>query len=494
MVIQNRDTAANPAIAKPSSDASEVLWEQTEGIIKQGELLETEDCSLLVLDGPHEGLRFHLTQETTRIGRNEWCDIPLPQDGKVSGQHCECSLEAEGVRLKDLGSRNGTFLHECAIRDVLLGEGSVFKVGDTSIQLVYHRRRKNISLPYQDDSGMLVGRSLPMRKIFAMLKRIKQRDVMTLLMGETGTGKSCIAESIHMMSARSKQPFVVVNCGALPADLIEAALFGHEKGAFTGAFQQSSGFFEQADGGTLFLDEIAELPLELQPKLLDILERRKFRRVGGKKELNVDFRLLSATHRNLHKEVEEGRFREDLYFRIAVIELEVPPLRDRLEDLSLLVESLLKLVSPEETYSLTSSAMRKLQGYLWPGNIRELRNLLERTITFLEGTIIDAEDIFLPLDMKADQSRFQDEVESPLPALIRLPLSSSLTLDLKEPLQETPIALKQTMSHMERELIVLALQNTNYNVQQASTLLGISAPWLYNRIQKYNLRPEPSEE
>jgi len=442
--------------------------------------LSTGDFSFVVLDGPHQGQECRLDRELIRIGRADWCDLILSEDPWVSSVHCECWLDKRGVRIRDMGSRNGILLENCPVFDAYVIEGTKIKIGDSTIQLKSHNKKRSISIKYQDDSGRLVGKSPEMRKIFSMLSRLSKRKVSTLLTGETGTGKTNIALSIHEQAQNKDAPFVIANCATLPSNLIEAELFGYEKGAFTGADARHDGLFLQANGGTLFLDEIAELPLELQPKLLDVLERRKVRRIGGTKEYDVDIRLISATHRNLSVEVEEGRFREDLYYRISVVELEIPALRARIEDLPLLVDKLLEDLCPGRTIRFTKGALQELKSHLWPGNVRQLRNALERSITFLEGNTIKLKDLNLPT-MKEPNTGSDKGKGSDSGSFSKASGSvPSLT-------SGNPIALKEVLASVEKDLITEALEVTSRNVQAASKLLGISPAWMYERISKYGL-------
>ncbi|MCB9639528.1 MAG: sigma 54-interacting transcriptional regulator [Myxococcales bacterium] len=458
---------------------------KVETLIASGGLLSsslaTDDVSLEVVEGPHKGAILRLEQEVSRIGRAEWCDLVLTEDPWVSSEHCECSLEARGVRVRDMGSRNGLLLNDCPVLDAYMVAGSRLKIGNSVMQLVSHHRKREIVIKYQDDSGLLVGRSPQMRKIFSMLDRLRSRNIAIFLGGETGTGKSTIARAIHTLAGDTKAPFVMVNCGALPSGLIESELFGYEKGAFTGADSSHEGFFQQANGGTLFLDEIAELPLELQPKLLDVLDRKKVRRIGGKKEVDVDFRLITATHRHLPTEVEARRFREDLYFRIAVVELLVPPLRERSEDIPLLIERILRELFPDTKIRLTEDATAILKTYLWPGNVRQLRNVLERSVTFLEGDVLRGEDLLLPSDAKVQSKK--EEFVHPM-----LESSSLAGLVPSEALKQgETIALKDVMDSIEKAILIQALEIADRNVQEAAAMLSISPAWLYNRIKKYNI-------
>ncbi len=446
-----------------------------------------EDISLVVVEGPHQGKELRVETDLVRIGRDDWCDLVLDKDQWVSNIHCECWIDERGIRIRDLNSKNGVLLDNCPIFDAYLRPGAKVKIGSSIIEVKSHNQTREISISYHDSSGLLVGKSPKIRKIFSMLPKLGVRKVATLLTGETGTGKTTVAQAIHQQSNEKDGPFVVVNCGALPAGLIEAALFGHEKGAFTGADARREGFFEQAHGGTLFLDEIAELPLDLQPKLLDVIERRQIRRLGGTSELPVDFRLITATHRHLPTEIQEGRFREDLYFRVTVVEFEVPPLRERIEDISLLIDKLLLSLSPQSDIKLSEEAMRALKGYLWPGNIRELRNVLERSITFLEGNTIELDD----LNLRSLQSNTQSMTNALNAAPQNTQLSSSQSSLLPSfPLSnnEGPLELKAILAEAEKTLLLQALTETDANVQSASKLLSISPAWLYNRIKKYDIK------
>lgn len=466
---------------------------QATSILTLAEKLSVNDASLVVLEGPHAGMEVPITTEMMRIGRAEWCDVVLIDDHWVSNLHCECWWDEKGLRIRDLRSRNGITLEGSPVIEAYLVEGARLQVGKSVIQLKLHESQREISLPLQDESGLLVGRSRKMRDLFSLIPRLGQRSVTTLLLGETGTGKTSVAKAIHMQHKNPNAPFVVVNCGALPASLIEGVLFGYEKGAFTGANQSHAGHFEQAHGGVLFLDEIAEMPLELQPKLLDVIERKCVRRLGSEKERSVDFHLLCATHRDLKKEIREGRFREDLYFRISVVELEIPPLRERKEDLPLLAETLLRTLRPQQDYYITEAAIALMHDYLWPGNIRELRNILERSITFLDGSTLDAKSITLPsLTAPPEQPAIVHREPSVTSTtgesggLAHAEYLPSLPLQSNDP----HLPLKDLLADIERFFLLQALDECGGNVLKASQLLGISDSWFYNRLRKYKLNPK----
>jgi transcriptional regulator with GAF, ATPase, and Fis domain len=344
-------------------------------------VLELPRCAVVVLSGPDRGRETVIDREVFRIGKSPESDLVL-DDSTVSRSHCEIVQESRGYLLRDLGSTNGTLLDGSEVREVYLKPGAVITVGKVELKVRPFQERIELLPSDRTQFGEAVGKSLAMRDVFGLLERLAPTDATVLLTGETGTGKDVLARSIHAMSPRRERPFLVVDCGAVVGSLIESELFGHEKGAFTGASAQRQGAFELADGGTLFLDEIGELPLDLQPKLLRALEQRAFRRVGGSREIRVDLRIVAATKRNLKMEVERGKFREDLYFRLAVVPIEVPPLRERREDVPMLSRHLIDVIAKRDgdgnELLLDDAAIDALSAHDWPGNVRELRNVLER--------------------------------------------------------------------------------------------------------------------
>ncbi len=334
----------------------------------------------MILGGQKRGTEHVMDKAVFRVGKSAENDLVL-EDQTVSRIHCEIVRETRGYLLRDLGSTNGTLIDGAEVREAYLKPGAVITVGKVELKVRPFSQRIE-TLPSESDRfGQAVGKSLVMREIFGLLERLSATDATVLLGGETGTGKDVLARSIHQASGREHHPFIVVDCGAVVGSLIESELFGHEKGAFTGAAAMRQGAFELANGGTLFLDEIGELPLDLQPKLLRVLETRSFRRVGGNRELTVDIRVIAASKRNLKMEVERGKFREDLFFRLAVVPIEVPPLRERREDIPILTETLLRAINSQDRDSpigIARDALEALSGHDWPGNVRELRNVLER--------------------------------------------------------------------------------------------------------------------
>ncbi len=342
-------------------------------------------CRFEVLSGPDKGLTRDLEAATIRIGARRGNDLEL-QDSKVSGLHCEVRLDERGYRLRDLDSTNGTYVGGFRVNDLYITPGTVMQIGASKVRFEPLGESVEFELSAQDRFGGIVGRSVQMRELFARLEKIAASDATVLVTGETGTGKELVAEAVHEHSGRKNGPFVVLDCGSIPQNLIESELFGHEKGAFTGATHAYAGAFERADGGTVFLDEIGELPLSMQPKLLRVLERKEVRRIGGSKTIGADIRVVAATNRDLGVEVNRGRFREDLYYRLAVARIHVPPLRERREDIPLLVEHFLSITPGGEGARLEPGTVELMMKHDWPGNVRELRNVIERAVLLADAT------------------------------------------------------------------------------------------------------------
>ena len=314
------------------------------------------------------------------IGSHPDCDFCIP-DSSISRQHAKIEMDAGGYRLIDLGSKNGTFIGECRINDVYLPENICFRCGTVKIEFELGSDAIEVAISQQDHFGNMLGQSLAMREIFGLLAKVSPSTATVLVEGESGSGKELVAEAICAHSERAQKPFVIFDCSAVSKDLIESELFGHVKGSFTGAVSDRKGAFLQANGGTLFLDEIGELALDLQPKLLRALENHTIRPVGSEKSYKVDVRVIAATNRSLAREVENGSFREDLYYRLAVIKIDIPPLRKRTEDIPLLVEHFIQEASKKFRKNpphISLSTLQKLKAYSWPGNVRELKNFIER--------------------------------------------------------------------------------------------------------------------
>jgi transcriptional regulator with GAF, ATPase, and Fis domain len=341
--------------------------------------------NLTVLSGMSKGTARPLGQRLA-IGKAPDNDLVLSDD-TVSRHHCELLRTPDGILVRDLGSTNGTRVDGTRVREANVGPGNVLRVGEVEIALKPNAQRPEILPSDKAEFGGVLGQALSMRQIFGVLERIAPTEATVLLEGETGTGKDVFARAITSLSPRATKPFIVVDCGAVSYSLIESELFGHERGAFTGAVATRQGAFELADGGTVFLDEIGELPLDVQPKLLRVLETKEFRRVGGNKPMRSNVRVLAATKRNLLREVQGGKFREDLYFRLAVVPVTVPPLRARREDIPLLARHILKLTAAGGIeHSLSDETLDAMMAHDWPGNVRELRNVLERAVYLAQAT------------------------------------------------------------------------------------------------------------
>lgn len=322
----------------------------------------------------------------------------------------------------------------------------------------------------------IIGASPRMAQVFTIIEKVASQPSTVLITGESGTGKELVAKALHEHSDRRKAPFIKINCAAIPKDLMESELFGHDKGAFTGAEHDKPGRFELADNGTLFLDEIGEIPLEMQVKLLRAVQESEFERVGGVKTLEVSVRLVAATNRDLLEAIEDGSFREDLYYRLNVVPIHLPPLRERPEDIAPLTRHFIEKYNArlhKNVTELTDAAMLTLQSYPWPGNIRELENVMERMILFVDGDVIDEED--LPAELRERAEGHANNI--PIPP-IHLPASDG---GLKE-------AIKETTARLERNYIIQALAETNQNVTQAAKLLKISRKSLQNKMKDFGLR------
>src|SRR5690348_14249220 len=341
-------------------------------------------CRVEVMTGADAGLVRDIESSVIRIGARRGNDVQLT-DSKVSGLHCEIRLDDRGYRLRDLDSTNGTYVSQLRINDVYIQPGTQIALGGTRLKFEPLGDSVEIELSDSDRFGSMIGRSVKMRELFARLEKLARSDATVLITGETGSGKELVAEALHDHSPREKGPFVVLDCGSIPPNLIESELFGHERGAFTGATSSYAGAFERAHGGTVFLDEIGELPLAMQPKLLRVLERKEVRRVGGSKSITVDIRVVAATNRDLGVEVNKGRFREDLYYRLAVARVHVPPLRERREDIPLLVEHFLQTLPGGDKTKLRPETVELMKKHEWPGNVRELRNVIERAVLLSEA-------------------------------------------------------------------------------------------------------------
>jgi transcriptional regulator with GAF, ATPase, and Fis domain len=405
--------------------------------------------------GPH---RCVVTGRTT-LGSAPGAQVRIA-DREVSRLHAELEPTERGTWVRDLGSRNGTFVENLQVGAAMLPDGARLRLGRTAIMLRYPAEATPVELWPSDRFGGLLGASVPMRELFAQMARVAQSDAPVLILGETGTGKELVARAIHDASSRASGPFVIVDCAALASTLIEGELFGHTRGAFTGAVAARAGSFEAANGGTIFLDEIGELPPALQPKLLRVLESRAVKRLGESEHRPIDVRLVAATHRDLRHMVNAGAFREDLYFRLAVLPLVLPPLRARKGDVALLFRHFLNGRQPVEPVS-----ERELAEMPWLGNVRELRNFVERACA------IGAKD--------ALQSG-RVTVEVPAPAAN----ADAGAVAYDQPFKEFR---ERWIDHGEREYLQRLLERHGRNVPAAAEAAGLDRTYVYRLIRKHGL-------
>jgi two-component system, NtrC family, nitrogen regulation response regulator GlnG len=452
----------------PSRDPSENLRTDTTAPTYRVSLPGT--VRLVVVAGRDQGRQIQLGPGVHQVGKADGCALVL-SDPAVSRHHLELEVTPGGVVVRDLGSTNGSFLDGTRFVQVVVGVGAVVEIGATALRLSGPEDTGPGLMPSSAERfGRLVGRSRRMREVYALVERIAAGDTPLLVEGETGTGKELCAEALHAASPRAPGPFVICDLGGVSRALLESELFGHVRGAFTGADRDRKGLFAEAHGGTLFLDEIGELELEMQPRLLRAIAERRVRPVGASAYRDVDVRVVAATNRDLREEVRAGRFREDLYHRLAVVTVRLPPLRERKEDLPLLVPSLLQgapaATVPEETLSL-------LAEYDWPGNVRELKNVLERARS-LAAPAPDGTRAILPglLGLNGGGGPAEPEVLASFG-----PVGSEGYREAKERL----------IVAWERQFVTQLLKRTGGNIARAAREGGIDRGYLHRLIKKLGL-------
>ena len=420
--------------------------------------------SVEITEGSDRGARWEGDQGTFGTAADTALGL---KDETVSGYHMRLTAADGGVRVSDLGSTNGSFVGDVRIEHGTVPPGSMLRLGRT-MMLIGAGAAAVVELHDEDRLGELRGQTQTMRRLMTQVRRAAQSNVAVLLIGESGTGKELLARAVHDASPRAQAPFVTVDCGAITPSLVASELFGHEKGSFTGATHTKIGAFERANTGTLFLDEVGELPPELQSNLLGALERRRFCRVGGQKEVSVDLRVVAATNRDLRANVNAGRFRLDLYYRLAVVTLDVPPLRERAKDIPLLVAHF----AAEEDFDgplsalISDATMTELLAYRWPGNVRELRNYVQATVAM---------------------------GHTPLPGLDAPEPSGSELEDLRSgfaSLDDLPYGEARTALLHEFEVHYLAqrLKRSGGNVTQAARDAGMARSHLNEIIRRHGIR------
>ncbi|HEY2903028.1 MAG TPA: sigma 54-interacting transcriptional regulator [Polyangia bacterium] len=416
-----------------------------------------------VIEGPPGSVGRAVTIDGSKmarvmIGHGSACEVAL-DDRAVSSRHAALEMVGRRLRITDLGSKNGTFVDSVAVVDAFLRGGENVRVGATVLRFEYRTAGARAEISTATGYGHLVGVSTEMRRLYPLCERLAQSRFPLIIEGETGTGKEVLGESLHELGPRAAGPFVVFDCTAVPPNLMEAELFGHERGAFTGAVMARKGVFEQAHGGTLFIDEIGDLEIAMQAKLLRAIERSEIRRLGGEL-VQVDVRIMAATRRDLDAEVQVGRFRDDLFHRLAVARIELPPLRRRRGDIPVLAAYLCEQLGGDPQL-LPREIVARWEDYGWPGNVRELRNTVARHLALGELANLDPEHWSQTLRKVADAADGAEpaSVDDLMEEVLRLPLGE---------------ARQRLVDEFERRYIARMLQNNGGNVTRAAESAGVA--------------------
>jgi DNA-binding NtrC family response regulator len=419
--------------------------------------------------GKATGRTVDVEGERIRVGSHPSNELVL-SDRRVSRFHCVLSLEGGAWRVTDSGALNGTMLRGVRVRDAFLPpDDCELVLGDSTLRIAQLRPEKVRFVPDLARFGELHGSGIAMREVFSLLDRVAASDATVLVHGESGTGKELVAHEIVRRSARSRGPLVTIDCSSISPTLIESELFGHARGAFTGADRVRVGAFEAAHRGTIFLDEIGEMPIEMQPKLLRALEAREIRRAGENEVRKVDVRVIAATNRNLEREVNRGTFREDLYFRLSVFMVRLPPLRERVDDIPELVSAFLERMGAGDAQRLfTPEVYRELKRHEWPGNVRELRNYVERAIVL------------------------QDVGSSPIASAARPPSEAGPAAPNHDPALATPfkIAKERLVAQFERTYLERLMATAGGNVSLASRMAKLDRMHLHRLLQRHSIGRE----
>ncbi|HSD90562.1 MAG TPA: sigma 54-interacting transcriptional regulator [Kofleriaceae bacterium] len=434
-------------------------------------LLLERSFRLRVVAGPDQGKEHMLDEGTTMVGTHADNDLVLT-DATVSRYHLEIRVRRDGIEVRDLETTNGTKHGGARIGSVVLSGAARLRLGkhtemdvepvDTSVELGEWPG---------DRFGDVLGTTQPMKRLFSLLAKAAPTEATILLQGETGTGKEAIAEAVHRHSRRNKGPFVVVDCGSIPHELIASELFGHAKGSFTGAGADKQGLIEAANHGTLFLDEIGELALDLQPQLLRVIDRRQVRRVGETQSVDVDIRVIAATHRDLRAMVRAGQFREDLYYRLAVVATQVPPLRDRKADIPALATWFAEKMG-RGSFAQSPALIEQLQRHDWPGNVRELRNVVERALSLGDAALADLGEGSRGSSPAVSSSEEPQAKRQSDPAVLELPFKE---------------AKAQLVEAFERDYLTALLARHHGNISRAASEAGIDRNYIHRLVKKYGL-------
>jgi DNA-binding NtrC family response regulator len=419
----------------------------------------------IVIRGPDRGEALVVGPSAITVGSGSASDVRL-SDPTISRRHLSVTLGENGVTVRDLGSTNGSFVGGARFQELLLVFGAEIQIGQTVLKYLPDEEHVDVAPAASEKFGSMLGRDPKMRQVFGLLEDVAASEATVLLEGETGTGKELLAEEIHRHSPRSAKPFVVFDCAAQPKDLIESALFGHVRGAFTGAVSDRKGAFVEADGGTLFLDEIGELSLEMQPALLRVLDKRTVRPVGGTGQRMVSVRVVAATNRDLRAEMATKRFREDLYYRLAVVRISVPPLRERPADVTLLLQHFVETYARSPGLQVRPADIDRLARFPWPGNVRQLRNVIEHACAISHGPELDLQE-------------FLTSAFAPPPGIG--------DIDLDKPFKE---AKARVVEEFERVYLKALLERHGGNLSAASRSADLDRKHLRELLRKYGLREE----
>jgi DNA-binding NtrC family response regulator len=454
-----------------SSVHTQLLTDDTSGL-----LLE-RSFRLRVVSGPDAGKEHMLDEGTTMVGTHADNDLVLA-DATVSRYHLEVRVRRDGIEIRDLDTTNGTKHGGAKVTQIILTGAARLRLGKhTEIDVEPIDHNVELSDWPNDRFGDVLGSTPPMKRLFSLLAKAAPTEATILLQGETGTGKEAIAEAVHHASRRAKGPFVVVDCGSIPHELIASELFGHAKGSFTGAANDKQGLIEAANRGTLFLDEIGELALDLQPQLLRVLDRRQVRRVGETQSVDVDIRVIAATHRDLRAMVKAGQFREDLYYRLAVVATPVPPLRDRKADIPTLVTWFAEKMG-RGSFAQSPALLEQLQRHDWPGNVRELRNVVERALSLGDSALADLGDTpTRPTPSPMSPSSSDEPKRQSNPDVLELPFKE---------------AKAQLVEAFERDYLEALLARHHGNISRAASEAGIDRNYIHRLVKKYGLEVDRS--
>ncbi len=457
----------------PVSDGTEIIVAASPSQLR----VQFEAIELRVIAGPDAGLEASFGLPTMRIGAAPDNDVVLT-DRAVSRRHAEIHMTPNGLLLRDLGSTNGTFINDVRITEAYVPPKAECRIGYSQLLIRQHTEERKVAVPRQDHLGELVGSSERMRELYGLIRAVAPTPTTVHLHGESGAGKELVARTLHTFSGRTG-PLVVFDASVADPEMVRNDLFGHIKGAFTGATGSREGAFRQAHTGTLFIDEIGELPLDLQPRLLRVLETREVTPIGSDKASRVDVRVITATHRDLEAMVKTGAFRADLFYRLSVVPIDVPALREMREDIPLIARNLCQRLQLD--CQMSAAAIAALQSYSWPGNVRELRNVLERAAVMCGDREIQPEDLRLP--------------RAATMAPVATPLPESMAVSPSQPVVPATAATSTAdarthLKEMERQMILDALVRTQHNKAAVARELGIPLSTLKRRLKEYRIGDE----